>query len=227
MKHWEKILHQVQQLPQALAVASKWNEDFPGFGRRLLEAKAQRGYTTYESKLEIRNVLQTRIAVIHTDEGPVKVLMKSATYETNFSEGRVMQRSFVTKARDEKFGRSAMMQLNRYSKLLAQLEFTHEVLLTNAQRKYIEDVMLTDCKSYGHIEMAVRRKDTGATAIYIREGTKHIILFEDGTTTKREHIPEFGGSWFFNKKVKRSFIPAQVHVGTYNPQTQQFSLQAL
>jgi len=223
MKTWETILRAVQQLPEAKAAAAKEKADWCGWGQRAAQARMEKGYKTHTEQLETHAVRETSVTVEASVVGPVKVVKRTAKYDA--SGDRVVKHVSVNKERLVPYGRSAVMQMNQYCRVLSSLDFTHEIVLTNAQRAYIEDVLLTEVKKYGKILMSVRRKDTGATALYIREGNKHIVLFEDGTTTKQEHWPRFDGSWFFNKKIKRTFS-AEKPAGVMNADAKCFSLQA-
>lgn len=225
MKSWEKTLRAVQQLPEAIAEATKWNAEWQDFGQRVALARMEKSYFTNTRHFEVHTHATKKVFTEASSVNPVKFTARVAVYDENGD--RVNKGQFVTKQRKVEFGRGAVMQINQYCRVLNKLEFTNEVVLTNAQRAYIEDVMLNPNKQYGQLRMAVRRKDTGATALYIREGNKHIVLFEDGSFTKANHVPEFDGSWFFNKKVKRGFKPvAEKTAGKFNASAKCFSLQS-
>lgn len=225
MKPWEKTLRAVQQLPEAIAEAAKWNAEWQGLGQRAAIARMEKSYFTNTRHFEVHTHATKKVVAEASSVGPVKVTTRVAVYDEK--DDRVNKGQFVTKTRKVEFGRGAVMQINQYCRVLSKLEFTHEVVLTKAQRAYIEDVMLNPNKQYGQLRMSVRRKDTGATALYIREGNKHIVLFEDGSFTKTNHVPEFDGSWFFNKKVKREFKPvAEKAAGKFNASAKCFSLQS-
>lgn len=223
MKTWEQTFRAVQQTATAIEVAAKWDAEWSGFGQRAAMARMEKSYTTKVPHFEIHSFGKTRTVATPSEVGPVKTVTRVADYTEQGD--RVLKGQFVTKARKVEFGRSAVMHINQYCRILGKLEFTHEVVLTNAQRDYIETVLLEN--NYGYVMMSVRRKDTGATALYIREGNKHIVLFEDGTFTKANNVPEFDGTWFFNKKIKRTFKPAtEKAAGVMNADKKCFSLQA-
>lgn len=53
MKTWEKTLHAVQQLPEAIAEANKWNQEWKEWGRNTAEARMTRSVTTHKPHYEL------------------------------------------------------------------------------------------------------------------------------------------------------------------------------
>lgn len=113
---------------------------------------------------------------------------------------------------------------NRYSDVLNNLEVTNEIVLTNKQRKVLEPI-LTASDITWQVWWCYRLRNTGATAVVLRNGNDWMTLYEDGTTSgnrwEAERIqghtvklktiePSFHGSWFFNKSIKRTYKPTNV-----------------
>jgi hypothetical protein len=210
MKTWEKTLHVVQQLPEAIAEANKWNQEWKEWGRNTAEARMTRSVTTHKPHYELHTRKESVVVPgrkeFKTDAGGNVIAI-----QTWLEAKKLVAREHVVinRARTEDLGRSTTSILNRYKLALTKLEATNEITLTNAQRAYIETMLLGN--GWGKIRHGLRRTDTGATAIYIREGDIHIMLFEDGSTTKSYNVPEFGkGSWFFNTKIKRNTKPVEI-----------------
>jgi hypothetical protein len=103
----------------------------------------------------------------------------------------------------------------RYA-IVKHLEFTHELLVTAAQRTTLEP-LLTGVDVWRAI-WSMRRRDTGATAIVLRRATSWAVVYEDGSMTQNQvHSdgriggmtqrtvgidPNIFGSWYFNARVK-------------------------
>lgn len=211
MKSWEKTLHLVQTFDEARAEADKWNREWKEWGRNTAEARMTRSVTTHKPHYELRTRKESVVVPgrkeFKTDAGGNVIEI-----QTWLEAKKLVAREHVVinRARTEKLNRGTTGLLNRYKLALTKLEATTEITLTNEQRKYIETVMLAN-GGWGQIRHGLRRTDTGATAIYIRQGDIHIVLFEDGSTTRSRHLPEFGeGSWFFNKKIKRNTKPVEI-----------------
>lgn len=204
MKTWEKTLHTVQQMPEAIAEADKWNREWKEWGRNSAEARMTKSVTTHKPHYELRTRKES-VVVPGRKEFKVDAGGNVISIQNWLDAKKLVAREHVVinRARTEDLGRSTTSILNRYKLALTKLEATNEITLTNAQRAYIETMLLGN--GWGKIRHGLRRTDTGATAIYIREGDVHVMLFEDGSTTKSYNVPEFGrGSWFFNTKIKRA-----------------------
>lgn len=130
--------------------------------------------------------------------------------------------AMVQVASTVKVERKTFSTMNDYKNLLPHLEFTHELILTSAQRKTLER---GDASTF-ELWWSVRRTDTGATALVLRNGGDWMILYEDGTHTGnlwtrdiriqnyaariKTTNPSFNGSWYLDKRVKQKRYIKQV-----------------
>lgn len=110
--------------------------------------------------------------------------------------------------------------LNRYKLILSKMEVTADLVLTDAQRRVLEPLIMPQDGTW-QVWWSYRLSDTGATAICLKNGVNWMTLYEDGSITKnlwiREAVgsnkafdskhPDLGGSWYFNKKIKRDYTP--------------------
>lgn len=209
MKSWEKTLHLVQTFDEARAEADEWNKIWRTWGITAAEARMTKSVTTNVMHYEMHTFKES-VVLPGRKQDKIDAGGNVIQIQNWIEAKRLVNRVHVpvTRKRVEKLERGVTGMLNKYRQILPKLEATTEITLTDKQRKYIETVLLSN-GGWGTIRHGLRRTDTGATAIYIREGNIHIMLFEDGTTTKTYNVPEFGrGSWFFNKKIKRTFKPA-------------------
>jgi hypothetical protein len=210
MKTWLKQLHAAQATDAARNFAAKWDADWKAWGRNAAEARMNKGVVTNEYRFECH--AYTKMVVIPDGKKIVKDASgEEMTIMTYIDGKKLVKRDYVLVKRSRKLDltRGVTSVLNQYKLAVNKIDFTHEVVVTKAQAAFIEDVVLGT--NWGHVMCGLRRKDTGATALYIRHEDKHLVLFEDGTFTKSYNVPEFGvGSWFFNTKVKRNYEVAPV-----------------
>jgi hypothetical protein len=220
-----KKLHAAQATEAARDFASKWDADWKSWGRNIAEARMNKCILTNEFRFECHAYTKT----VAIPDG--KKIVKDASGEdmtiTTYTDGKkLVKREYVgvTRTRKLDLTRGVKVVLNQYKLAVNKIDFTHEVVVTKAQAVFIEKVVVGE--SWGHVLCGLRRKDTGATALYIRHDNIHMVLFEDGTRTKSYDVPEFGvGSWFFNTKVKRNYEVAPAKkVGTKTGNS--FSLQS-
>lgn len=111
----------------------------------------------------------------------------------------------VTRERHVELTRNPM-GLSKYKLALSKIEWTTDVVVTAIQLQVIDNF---GAGNWGKILCGLRRTDTGATALLIREDNAYVVLFEDGEYVKSYNVPEFNGSWFFDKKVKRTAVVAE------------------
>ena len=211
MKSWEKTLHLVQTFDEAHAAADEWNKTWRTWGVKAADARMTKSVTTNTTHYEL-HTFKEAVVLPGRKQDKIDAGGNVIQIQTWIEAKRLVNRVHVpvTRKRVEKLERGVTGMLNKYRKILPKLEATTEITLTNKQRKYIETVLLAN-GGWGTVRHGLRRTDTGATAIYIREGNVHIMLFEDGSTTKTYDVPEFGrGSWFFNTKIKRTTPPVVI-----------------
>lgn len=210
MKAWEKTLHLVQTFDEARAEADKWNREWKEWGVNVAAARMTKSVTAKALHYEMHTFKES-VIVPGRKESKVDAGGNVIKIQNWLEAKKLVKREHVpvTRVRTEKLDRSTKSEINRYKLALTKLEATSEITLTNKQRKYIEYMLLG--QQWGTIRHGLRRTDTGATAIYIRQDNIHIVLFEDGTTTKSYDKPEFAkGSWFFNKQIKRTTAPVVI-----------------
>lgn len=129
---------------------------------------------------------------------------------------------------------------NRYNQILGNLEVTSDLVLTDAQRRVLEPMMTTKDVVW-QVWWCYRLKHTGATAVCLRNGTDWMTVFEDGTFSKNQFRTEFYsgaksvidtknpnlyGSWHFNKKTKREYLPPVLKDFGFNLKTGQIQIRA-
>jgi hypothetical protein len=194
MKSWEKNLRAAMNSDLAVAAAAKQNAMWQEFGK-------------HAALYKVGEVLDTFVVEMQTH----KCAMSGAKM-TKVAATQVVMTRQHRQAR------------NRYSEVLNNLEVTHEIVLTNKQRKVLEPILTADDITW-QVWWCYRLRNTGATAVVLRNGNDWMTLYEDGTTSgnrwEAERIqghtvklktiePSFHGSWFFNKNIKRTYKPTQV-----------------
>lgn len=197
MASWIKTLKAAQQTEAAIAFAKREDAAWTVFAQNVVAARMGRALTTRAPHFELHVRTET---VARTDKHQNITKVRLLTERTYVN---------VTKTRIEKLGRTALSELNKYKRMLAGLRHTNELVVTKAQREYIEEQLrlVANGKDW-KILCGLYREDTGATAIRIKEGDRHIVLFEDGSLTSSRVAPEFGGSWYLCKRTKRNNVPA-------------------
>jgi hypothetical protein len=118
--------------------------------------------------------------------------------------------------------RKHLADVNVYRSVLHAIEFTNEVVVTAKQRKALEQLFAGQDVTY-QLWWSVRRRDTGATALVLRNGNDWMTLYEDGTHSGNLWIrdiriqqyaakvktscPDFNGSWFYDKRATHTWKP--------------------
>lgn len=205
MKTWEKNLRAAQATEQAAAYAADQEKQWGEYGRAVAEARMTKTITTTKAHWEIQTMTQMvtlpgKKVTRHTAGGD-EITIREYNDVKCVKGRRAVE---MTRTRVEHFKRIGIPNMAKYKLALTKVEFTHEIVLTNAQRAVIESLVLG--QDWGKIMCGLRRVDTGATALYIRHENQHMVLFEDGSAIKSYNVSEFGANpdWFFNTKVKRT-----------------------
>ncbi len=237
-RRYEAALRASMATPAAQQFADNWNTQWSEFSSNLEQSRSQGFINTRNAQFEPmrfrknetrldtdvphqQKVLPNKgidldIAVLVNSEIALQVKLYG-TYEARVvADDRAPNwRSVV---RDRKIEHTAITHFPmRYQNLLKRLEFTTDLVLTPAQMTWLagQHALGGQCKVY----CSVRRRDTNATALLLRDDDVYVLLFEDGSFAKNHRIPNFAHpkatdrnlTWPYNKRVKRNVTNAPVN----------------
>lgn len=208
MKQWEKNLRIEQASNHVKNLVDSNNKSWKEFAVNL-NAAISLGYITHTPRFELRVVsassLSTKTLASVAPEKQVAWNHKDNNQVSRFVGARVVQHNNFSRRMD--LGdRHSVKALNDLRIMASNLTFTQSLIITKAQRDYLEanEGMRKHLGKDWKVLCSLRRSDTGASAILIREGANvYVTLFEDGTYSIKQHVPEFSGSWFISKRVAR------------------------
>lgn len=213
-KRFERELRASMATDSAARFVDKNNAEWGDFGRNVATARMQGFISTNRPQYECWTPRRNEVRL---DDEDTNTVMPWFVARVRANDNTAPNWRCVTRERHLEFGRITGM--TQYKLALTKLEFTTDVVLTKAQ---IET--LANMNGWGKIYCSLRRRDTGATALYIRQDNVHMVLFEDGSFTKSYNVPEFVGSWAFNKRVRRDFRPAVTNTVKANVEAKSFTI---
>lgn len=249
---YEAALRASQAMPEAQAFAAKWNSDWSAFADELAQAKDLGFIETQVSRwesarskksetrldidtdietadlrvpnkgidLEIAVMLNTDIAAHVKVHGVIEVRVADSKLPPKWRE--------VTRKRKLAHGRLTNFKLT-YQNLLQKIEFTTDVVLTPAQSRKLQALGVND---WGRVFCSIRRRDTGATALWLRHEDRYMLIFEDGSFVKSYRVPVFANlrsdhknlGWHFDKLAVRDFVAQPVYTVKANVSASCFSI---